>query len=232
VAVALALWSGVLSAIEAAEEARFDEVADLLQRSLERLLGGRGSYDLYVYPPDPGDPPGFLPLVELSVRDVRIGEIPLAHVELTFAALHLDLDALAANRIRLRGGRIQRLEAVLSERDVNRVLARRHDSGRVRDLRVRMSRDTVTVTGRIAAGLISPEATVLGGFEVMDGGTKVLFIPDEVRVGGFPAGEDAAMKLLYKLNPLVDLERLGRRYNIDVRISEVEVRKGEIRVRR
>lgn len=231
IALAFALWTSLNHEVEAGQEADSEKVTLMLHQALDRVLGGQGAYELYTYPPDRDDPPGYFPQLELVVQDAKVADVPLAYVQITLRSLQLDLGALESGRIRLKRGSVERLEAVLTERDLARVLRRQSFARKVADLKVKCSRDTVSVSGRTQVGFIAPEARLSGGFEIVDDGRKLVFVPDEVKLGGFSAGEAAENKLMRSLNPLVDLEEVARKYRVDMRLRDVRVRNGEIRVR-
>lgn len=229
-ALGFALWATIVHEVEASLHGEADEIASLLHQALDRALGDK-AYELYTYPPQQGDPPGYFPLVELTVQDVRVGEIPLAYVQITLRKLQLDVDALARGKLAFRKGAVDRLEAVLTEADLTNVLKKQKFAKKVTDLRVKCSRDTVRLSGRTPVGFISPEAKLSGGFEIVDDGRMLVFVPDEVSLAGLPGGAAAADKIMAKLNPLLDLAEIARKFHLDVRLRDVQVRDGEIRVR-
>ena len=229
-ALGFALWTTIVHEVEASLQGGADEIAQLLHAALDRALGDN-AYELYTYPPSRNDPPGYFPLVELTVQDVKVGDMPLAYVQITLRKLQLDLDSLHKGKLAFRKGAVDRLEAVLTERDLTNVLKKQRFAKKVTDLRVKCSKDTVSLTGRTPVGFISPEAKVSGGFEIVDDGRMLVFVPDEVSLAGFSGGAAAADKVMNKLNPLVDLAEIARKFHLDVRLRDVQVRDGEIRVR-
>lgn len=228
-ALGFALWATIVHEVEGSLRGDADEIASLLHEALDRALGDN-AYELYTYPPGKNDPPGYFPLVELTVQDVKVGEVPLAYVQITLRKLQLDVESLQRGRVAFRKGAVDRLEAVLTERDIASVLKKQKFAKKVTDLRVKCSRDTVSLSGRTPVGFISPEARISGGFEIVDDGRMLVFVPDEVSLAGFAAA-GAADKMMSKLNPLVDLAEIARKFHLDVRLRDVQVRNGEIRVR-
>lgn len=228
-ALGFALWGSIVQEVEASLRDG-DEVTSLLHEALDRALGDN-AYELYTYPPARHDPPGFFPLVELTVQDARVGDVPLAYVQITLRSLQLDVEALQRGKLVFRKGAVDRLEAVLTERDLASVLRRQKFAKKVSGLRVKCSRDTVSLTGRTQVGFISPEAKLSGGFEIVDDGRMLVFVPDELSLAGISAGSAASDKVMTRVNPLLDLAEIARKFHLDLRLRDVQVRNGEIRVR-
>jgi len=229
--ISLALFLGCALAEAAAASARkADEAILLLQEAIRRIFGRNVSRDLCHGPPPLSDSSGYFPSMKFSMDDARVDEIPLAHVSLALRSVDPDPNSGEKGARRPREGKAQNLELLLSEEDLCHLLKEQSVTRNVRNLKIRLSKDTVHVSGRLLLGLLMPEAHLAAGFEITDDGRRIMFLPERVSAGEVLASQISHNSLPEKNDALVDLEFLARRYNLDIAVKWVRSRSGPLRM--
>jgi hypothetical protein len=226
----LLLAAGVIVAGKS-RAATSEDVAALVQAALDKLLGGRDSYEAYLYPPSATDPLGTYPKLDLSATETRFLNVPVASLDLSVKAVQLDLSYLKKKELRFLRGRVQNLELVISEKDLLSILVAQKFAKKIKNLDVEFTNGLVRLTGRVPVGFLTPEAQLTGTLEVGAGGREVNFVPADLKVAGISTGNGTLSKLTHSVNPLLDLEKLAQDYNLDVRIRSIDIRPGSLRIR-
>ena len=155
----LILAAGVIVAGKV-RAATAEDVAALVQVALDKLLGGRESYEAYLYPPGADDELGCYPKMDLSAGGHPLlgcsGRVPGPSGERRPAGRGQSQE----KELRLVRGRVQKLELVLSERDLLTVLNEQKFTQQIKNLKVQFTKGLVRLSGRVTVGFLTPGSTI------------------------------------------------------------------------
>lgn len=162
---------------------------------------------------------GHFQKISVTANSVMLRDVKLTGVNINATDVTLDLNELVRkNQVVTTRRKSGHFTARVSEGDLNKALSHKKDT--IQDLRVALSNDTLTFTGKYKLGL-GANLKLVGRLESPDH-YKVNFIPTHAAVNGIPLPAGPLKMVLSKMNPLLDFRTIP----LNPRVEKISVQSG------
>ncbi|MFA5478548.1 MAG: LmeA family phospholipid-binding protein [Candidatus Muiribacteriota bacterium] len=166
---------------------------------------------------------GYLPSIKIYAEDIVLDELYTKYFHIELKNIKLDVENLFTNdKLIVADGMKAKLFAEIEESALNDLMKRKTDKIKVGNPRVRITDDSIFLSGHVKAMFVSSHVEARGRFYI-ENGNKIHFSSDYIMVAGVKLPQFLLIRVINTINPVLDFDNLG----FDIVLNEIITNNGE-----